>query len=110
MMSWLALSGAIATEAAATLCLRMSAVSPRQVRLWSLGAVVGYVLAFSLLQVALRYGMGLGMAYGIWTAVGVAVTAVLSRVLFKESFTALKALGVVLIIGGVLLVEFGARL
>lgn len=104
-MAWWALAGAILTEVTGTLCLRMLSVGGR--RLWGLGALTGYVAAFSLLSLALHHGMGLGVAYGIWTAVGVALTALASRVLFKESFTALKALGVALIMGGVVLVELG---
>ena len=61
-----------------------------------------------VLALVLKAGMDLGVAYGIWAATGVALTAVASYLLFKEPFTWLKSLGVVLIVGGVLLVEAGA--
>ena len=78
-MIWFLLFLATAIEVTGTLCLRMSAA-----------------------------GMDLGVAYGIWAATGVALTAIASYLLFKEPFTWLKSLGVVLIVGGVLLVEAGA--
>lgn len=39
---------------------------------------------------------------------GVALTAVLSKFLFKDPLTWLMSLGIILIIGGVLLIELGA--
>lgn len=71
--------------------------------------IAGYVASFALLGAVLRRGMALGVAYGIWAAVGVALTAVVSAVIFDEPLTALMGVGLVLIIGGVLLVEFGAH-
>ena len=53
-------------------------------------------------------GLGLGVAYGIWAASGVALTAIASKALFQEPLTPLMMGGIVLIIGGVLLVEVGA--
>jgi small multidrug resistance pump len=53
--------------------------------------------------------MPLGVAYGIWTAAGVALTAVFGRVIFKQRFTWVMALGIALIMGGVLLIEVGAH-
>jgi small multidrug resistance pump len=52
--------------------------------------------------------MPLGVAYGIWAAAGVALTAVIGRLLFKEPFTWLMGLGILLIVGGVLCIELGA--
>lgn len=69
--------------------------------------VVGYLAAFTLLGAILAMGMPVGVAYGIWAAAGVALTAVLGRVIFKDHFSALMAVGVALIIVGVGLIEFG---
>lgn len=105
LLAWMLLAGAVVCEVAATLSLRMAV---RSTRLWYVVVVVGYTAAFGLLSVTLAQGMPLGVAYGVWSAAGVAITALLGRVLFKEPFTWVMALGVVLIIGGVLLVETGA--
>ena len=103
-MSWLLLAGAILTEVAATLSLRMAATGRRR---WYVPVVLGYVLAFALLSGALAAGMPLGVAYGVWTAVGIIATALLSRLLFREALTPVMLGGMGLIVAGVLLVELG---
>jgi len=104
-MQWLLLVLAIASEVGATLSLKIATDGrPR----WYLGVVPGYLAAFALLSAALGEGLALGVAYGIWAATGVAATAVLSRILFKEPLTPVMGAGIVLIIGGVLLIEVGA--
>ena len=103
-MAWLFLCGAIVFEVGGTLSLRLALEDKR----WYAGVVTGYSVAFGMLSLTLASGMALGIAYGIWAAVGVALTAVLSRFLFQEPLTWLMGLGIVLIIGGVLLIELGA--
>ncbi|MFW0177138.1 DMT family transporter [Corynebacterium sp. MSK122] len=105
-MIWFLLFLATAIEVSGTLCLRMSAVTGR--RFWVVLVALCYVSAYGFLALVLKAGMDLGVAYGIWAATGVALTAIASYLLFKEPFTWLKSLGVVLIVGGVLLVETGA--
>ena len=105
MIGWLFLAGAIVTEVAATLALQASVKGSK---LWYLVVGVGYVAAFVLLSFTLDAGVPLGVAYGIWSAIGVALTAVLGKFLFKQPFTWLMALGIALIIGGVLLIETGS--
>ena len=106
MIGWLFLAGAIATEVTATLALQASVKGGK---LWYVPVGVGYVASFTLLSFALGAGAPLGVAYGIWSAIGVAITAVLGKFLFKQPFTWLMALGIALIIGGVLLIETGAE-
>ena len=103
-MSWVYLLGAILTEVAATLALRVAAAGRRR---WYAVVLVGYVASFALLALALREGLGIGVAYGIWAALGVALTAVLSHLLFREPLTRVMALGLALIIAGVVLLEAG---
>lgn len=104
-MTWLLLVLAIASEVTATLSLRASDGLRR--RRWIPMIVVGYLAAFTLLGAILAMGMPVGVAYGIWAAAGVALTAVLGRVIFKDHFSALMAVGVALIVVGVGLIEFG---
>ncbi|MEV6302135.1 SMR family transporter [Actinoplanes sp. NPDC051861] len=106
-MTWFFLAGAILSESAATLCLRMAA-QPGASKKWFAGVVAGFVGAFGMLTLALRAGLAIGVAYGIWAASGVALTAVASRVLFGEPLTRVMVAGLGLIIAGVLLVELGA--
>jgi small multidrug resistance pump len=103
-MVWLFLIVAILFEVGGTLSLRMAVDNKR----WYSGVGIGYIVAFTMLSFALAGGMPLGVAYGIWAASGVALTAILSRILFKEPLTWLMSLGIILIVGGVLLIELGA--
>lgn len=107
-MTALALIGlvcAIIGEVTGTVSLRMASTGKK---VWWIGVLGGYVFAFVMLSVALAQGLPLGVAYGIWAAAGVAITAVLSRILFNEPLTRVMGLGIVLIVGGVLLIELGA--
>ncbi|WP_425546269.1 DMT family transporter [Agrococcus versicolor] len=102
---WLLLGGAIGLEVSASLALKAALDAPALHVL----VVAGYVGSFACLGGTLRAGMPLGVAYGIWGATGVALTAVLSTALFAEPLTPLMGIGIVLIIGGVLLVELGSQ-
>ena len=103
--AWLALGGAIISEVSATLALRQALNQPG----FYVMVGIGYALAFILLSLTLKAGMPLGVAYGLWGALGVALTAVLSMLVFGEPITVLVALGIALIMAGVLLVEVGAQ-
>jgi len=100
-----ALGGAIISEVSAPLALRQALNQPG----FYVMVGIGYALAFSLLSLTLKAGMPLGVAYGLWGALGVALTAVLSMFVFGEPITVLVALGIALIMVGVLLVEVGAQ-
>ncbi|MFC2547190.1 MAG: DMT family transporter [Actinomyces oris] len=105
MCAWPALGGAIISEVSATLALRQALNQPS----FYVMVGIGYALAFILLSLTLKAGMPLGVAYGLWGALGVALTAVLSMFVFGEPITVLVALGIALIMAGVLLVEVGAQ-
>jgi small multidrug resistance pump len=96
---------AIICEVTATLSLRMAGVGTK---IWLIPTFILYPVSFALLALTLSHGMTIGVAYGIWTASGVALTAIAGRVLFKERLTWVSTLGIALIAGGVILVEFGA--
>jgi small multidrug resistance pump len=102
---WVLLGAAIVTEVAATLSLRAS----QDHGAWIVAVVVGYACAFTLLTLVLREGVPVGVTYGIWGATGTALTAVLAAVIFRDPFTWPIALGIALIIAGVLFIEFGSR-
>jgi small multidrug resistance pump len=102
---WALLVVAIITEVAGTLALRGAVDRPW---LYTVTAV-GYVVSFLALVRLLQDGAALGVVYGIWSALGVAATAGLSTVLFDEAFTGVMVAGLVLIVGGVVLVEAGSH-
>lgn len=103
-MSWLLLGGAVVSEVASTLALRVAAGGRRS---WYALVILGYSLAFGLLSGSLQAGMPLGVAYGVWAAAGIVLTALLSRLLFREALTPMMMAGMGLIVAGVLLVELG---
>lgn len=102
-MMWLALTGAILVEVFATLGLRASDGFRRKA--WIVPVIVGYVLSFYLLWLALSLGVPVGIAYGIWTACGVALVAIIARFLFREPLTPVMMLGIALIVSGVFTIE-----
>lgn len=104
-LALVSLIAAIIAEVSATISLRMATSGTK---LWWLAVGGGYLIAFAMLSVVLAEGVALGVAYGIWAAAGVAITAILSRVFFKEPLTWIMSLGLILIVGGVLLIELGA--
>jgi small multidrug resistance pump len=104
-MKWLFLAGAIVLEVTGSLSLKAAVEAPGFFAL----VAVGYIGAFTALAFALRQGMPLGVGYGIWGASGVALTAIFSSLIFGEPLTGLMALGIVVVIGGVLLVELGSQ-
>ena len=105
MRKWLLLGGAIIAEVIGTMALR----APVDHLAWVVAVVVGYVVAFTLLALALREHLAIGVAYGIWGASGVALTAILGAVLFDELLSAPAIAGIVLIIVGVVLGETGSH-
>ena len=100
---WAALAGAILLEVIATIALRASEGFRK--RIWIIPVTIGYLASFYLLWLTLSLGMHDGIAYCIWTACGVALVALAARVLFSEPLTWLMALGIALIVAGVLTIE-----
>lgn len=103
-MAWGVLIAAILAEVSGTVSLRLA----MQVKRWYAVVVAAYLTAFAMLALTLALGMPLGVAYGIWAAAGVALVALLDRLVFKEPLSVLMGVGIVLIVGGVLLIESGA--
>jgi small multidrug resistance pump len=103
-MVYVTLAGAILSEILATTSMKYSEGFSK---LWpSLGTAVGYLLAFALLAQTLK-SMSVGTAYAIWSGAGTAVIAAIGMVFLGESVSALKILGVVLVIAGVVVLNLG---
>ncbi len=102
---WLLLIGAIIAEVIGTMCLRAAVDQP----LFAIGVVIGYVVAFTMLGLALGYGIPIGVAYGTWAAAGVALVAILGALLFDERLSFTAILGIVTIMAGVFIVQTGQQ-
>ncbi|WP_406728155.1 multidrug efflux SMR transporter [Streptomyces sp. GD-15H] len=103
-MGYLLLAGAIAAEVSATTAMKYSDGFSK---LWpSLLTVLGYVVSFALLAQTLRT-LSIGTAYAIWAGVGTAAIAAIGVLFMGEGLTAAKALGIALIIVGVVVLNLG---
>ncbi len=102
--TWAVLVLAVACELCASLSLKAALLHPA----FYLSVAVGYVASFLLLINLLKRGQPLGVTYGLWGALGVGGTALFSTLLFAEPLTGLMALGLGVIIAGVLMVELGS--
>jgi small multidrug resistance pump len=98
-LAWILLIGAIASEVVATSALKLSNGLTRPVP--SVVVAVGYLLSFVLLAQALKLQLQVSVAYAIWSGVGTAAITVIGILLLNEPLTAGKALGIALVIGGV---------
>lgn len=107
-MGYVFLGLAILGEVVATSFLR--AVSAPHSPWWPyIVVVVGYVFAFAMLSQTLSAGVPLGIAYAIWAGVGVVLVALISWLVFHETLTLVQLGGIVLVIGGVTMLELGGR-
>ncbi|MBT2504423.1 multidrug efflux SMR transporter [Streptomyces sp. ISL-98] len=103
-MPYVLLAAAIAAEVAGTTAMKYSYGFSK---LWpSIGTVVGYLLAFSLLAQTLK-SMSVGTAYAIWAGVGTAAVAAIGMFFLGESTNAVKLTGIALVIVGVVLLNLG---
>ncbi|MGI8660046.1 MAG: DMT family transporter [Thermoleophilaceae bacterium] len=89
---------AIIAEVLGTVALRMSDGFSRP--LPSVGAVLGYALAFALLAPVLKE-LDIGLVYAIWAGVGTALIAVIGVLAWGEPTGAIKVLSIAAVILGV---------
>jgi small multidrug resistance pump len=112
-MNWLLLPLGIATNAAASVLVKMAMIPPREFPSLSnpaallnwpfwLGLIL-YGSAFLLYAAALAH-FPLNVAHPILTSGAIATVAILSVLIFNEPFTGTKMAGVVLVAAGVILI------
>ncbi|MEU6225787.1 multidrug efflux SMR transporter [Streptomyces sp. NPDC047042] len=103
-MGYVLLVGAIAAEVGATTAMKYSDGFSR---LWpSLLTALGYAIAFVLLAQTLKT-VSVGTAYAIWSGIGTAAVATIGAVFLGEGMGVAKIAGIVLIIGGVVVLNMG---
>ncbi|MCU1584608.1 MAG: cation transporter [Microbacteriaceae bacterium] len=107
-MGYLYLAGAIIAEVLATTALKFATGEGSKL-VPSVVVVLGYVGAFALLSQSLSKGVPLGIAYAIWAGVGVVLVVIISWLLFKESLSLVQVAGMVLVVGGVTMLELGGK-
>lgn len=76
-------------------------------RLWPTIACLGsYAVAFALLAQTVRY-VQVGVAYAVWAGLGTALIVVIGVLFLQEPMTLAKVVGVLLVIGGVVVLNLG---
>ena len=108
-MGYLFLAGAIVAEVIATTALKV-ATGDGANRIVAYAIVtLGYVAAFAMLAQSLTQGVPLGIAYAMWAGVGVVLVVMVSWIFFTEPLTLVQIGGMVLVIGGVAMLELGGK-
>jgi small multidrug resistance pump len=103
-MAWILLSIAIAAEILGTLSLK---ASDGLSKLWpSLGVLIGYALAFTLMAISLKK-LDVGITYAIWSGVGIIGAAIGGVIFFNQQLSRMNIVGMVIIIVGVVIMNLG---
>lgn len=107
MQHWFFLAGAIALEVAGTTSMKLSEGFTKLVP--SVLLFVFYAASFVALTLALKK-IDVSVAYAIWAGVGTALIAAIGILYFREAVTALKLVSILLIVVGVVGLNFsGAK-
>lgn len=105
-MTWqngIFLLAAITAEVIGTTALRLSEGFTRL--LPSAIVLLGYGASFYLLAVGLKRGLPLGLSYAIWAGLGTVGIVVIGILFFQEKLNIGSALGVILVIAGVMFIN-----
>ena len=106
-MKYLYLFAAIVAEVVATSALNASQQFTKLVP--SVITIVGYLISFYLLSLALR-SLPIGVAYAVWSGVGIVLTAMVGVYLFKQVPDTPAIIGMILIIAGVLVMNLFSKM
>lgn len=101
-----ALGVAIVSEIIGTLSLKLSAGFSQI--WWTLASIGLYLMMLYCLSVAMRV-VPLSVAYGLWTGSGTILTAVLGVIVFHETLSLGQVLGLLLLIVGVVALNWSGE-
>lgn len=105
-MHWLYLTLAILLEVSGTTCMKLSNGFTRVlpgILMWLFYAGCFYFLTLSLKK------FDVSIAYAIWSGIGTALIALIGIIHFREPITALKIIGTLAIIGGVVALNMSSN-
>lgn len=106
MIYWILLGLAIVAEITGTLSMKWSSVNESNmgyIFMLVMIAVSYILLAFSVKKIAL------GVAYAMWEGIGILFITLFSVMLFDESISPLKILGLTTLVVGIALIKSGTR-
>jgi small multidrug resistance pump len=105
-MHWIYLGLAILFEVAGTTCMKLSSGFTKAVPAIWMGLF--YCICFFFLTLALKR-IDVSVAYAVWSGIGVALIASIGVFCFGEPVTALKVIGMLAIIGGVVALNLAGK-
>jgi small multidrug resistance pump len=103
-MAWVLLGIAIAAEIFGTLSLKASDGFSKL--LPSLGVLLGYGAAFTLMAISLKK-LDVGITYAIWSGVGIIGAAIGGVIFFDQHLSRMTIFGMAIIIAGVVIMNLG---
>ena len=103
-MPYVFLLFAIAAEVVATSLLKSTSGFTRLGP--TLACLGGYTLAFVALSHVVRH-IPVGIAYAMWAGLGTAAVVAVGAVFLGEALTVTKVVGLVLVVGGVVVLNLG---
>jgi small multidrug resistance pump len=105
-MNWVYLSLAILSEVIGTLLIRFTEGFARI--LPTVIMIFFYLLSYYFFNLSIKK-MEVGTAYAVWSGLGTALLAILGIIFYKEPFTAIRIMAIVLIILGVIMLHFSGN-
>ena len=106
LSAWLLVAASVIAEVVGTVALKYSDGFSKL--LPSGAAATCYALAIWLMAVAMRQ-LDMGITYAVWAASGMAATALVGIAFFGEQVGTVKALGLVCVVGGVVMLNLGGQ-
>lgn len=104
-MAYLLLSLAISAEVLGTSLLKST---EGFTKLWpTLASLGSYAVAFYLLARTVEK-LEVGMVYALWSGVGTMIIVVIGMLFLNEPLTAMKVLGIGLVVSGAVILNLGA--
>lgn len=106
MFYWMLLALAIALEITGTLLMKWSNVSDNQLGYFLM--LIMIALSYIALSVSIKK-IALGVAYAMWEGIGIVFITLFSVLLFDESVSLAKAIGLATLVAGIALIKSGTR-
>ena len=101
-MAYIFLTLAIVLETAGTVCMKLSDGFTKPLPV--VGTCITYIAYFYFLSLSLKT-IPLGITYAVWTGLGIVLGNIVSVLFFKQQFDIASAVGIILIIAGVVVLN-----
>lgn len=104
MIYWIFLGMAIVSEITGTLSMKLASISEDNIGYVFMLIMISFsyiLLSFSVKKIAL------GVAYAMWEGIGILIITLCSVLLFNESISLLKILGMTTLVAGIVLLKSG---